>query len=120
MNKKDYDRKFMAENCITVRLQLNKKNDADIIAKLNEQTNKNGYLKNLIRKDIEMKEIRTYIYQDSDNCGDFTYSSYGRKGSEENYEDFRSAYIKRFGKYLEKPTWENYKKWCKFNISIYE
>ncbi len=39
-------------NTIQYRLKLNKKTDADIIAKLEEVPNKQGYIKALIKADI--------------------------------------------------------------------
>ena len=39
--------------------------------------------------------------------GDFQYRSYGRKGSIQNYVDFRTAFILRFHR---KPSWEFYNK----------
>lgn len=35
-----------------IKLKLNDMTDADILKKLNEQKNKQGYIKGLIRKDI--------------------------------------------------------------------
>ncbi len=45
--------KYDKENTIQVRIKLNKKTDADIIEALEAVPNKNGYLKDLIRKDIK-------------------------------------------------------------------
>lgn len=44
----EYDK----ENTVRVYLKLNKKHDADVIAKLNEVDSKQRYIKDLIRKDI--------------------------------------------------------------------
>lgn len=43
---------YDAEHTIQVKMKLNKTHDADIIKKLNEVGNKQGYIKDLIRKDI--------------------------------------------------------------------
>lgn len=43
--------KYDKENTIGIYLKLNKTTDADIIAKLAAIENKQGYIKNLIRKD---------------------------------------------------------------------
>ena len=43
---------YDAEHTIQVKMKLNKIHDADIINKLNEVSNKQGYIKDLIRKDI--------------------------------------------------------------------
>lgn len=40
-------------NTIQVSLKLNKKTDADVIARLNEMESKRGYIIDLIREDIE-------------------------------------------------------------------
>lgn len=44
--------KYDANNTIQVKLKLNKKTDADIIAKLESIGNKQGYIKQVIRADI--------------------------------------------------------------------
>jgi hypothetical protein len=46
---KEYDRK----NCRQLCLKLNKRTDADILAILDQLENKQGYIKALIRADIE-------------------------------------------------------------------
>ncbi len=53
---KDYDQTHTRQ----VKMKLNLRTDADILAKLNSVPNKQGYIKELIRKDI--KEA-----QDGDN-----------------------------------------------------
>ena len=49
-----YDR----EHTVQIKLKLNKVNDADIIDKLNSEPSKQGYIKGLIRDDIN-KEAGT-------------------------------------------------------------
>jgi len=44
--------KYNKENVKQVKLNLNKKTDADIIAKLDEVPNIQGYIKSLIRADL--------------------------------------------------------------------
>ena len=44
-----YDRK----NTVQVKLKLNRKTDADIIEYLNKQDNKQGKLKELVRKEMK-------------------------------------------------------------------
>jgi hypothetical protein len=46
---KEYDRK----NCRQLCLKLNRRTDADILAVLDQLENKQGYIKALIRADIE-------------------------------------------------------------------
>lgn len=46
-------KKWDAENTVVVTMKLNKKTDADIIEKLNSVDNNQGYIKELIRADIE-------------------------------------------------------------------
>ena len=46
--KKKYDAKAVKQ----IKFGFNKKTDADILQKLDEVPNKQGYVKNLIRKDI--------------------------------------------------------------------
>ena len=47
--------KYDKENTVQVRIKLNKKTDADIIETLDSVPNKQGYIKDLIRKDIGNK-----------------------------------------------------------------
>lgn len=44
--------KYDAKNTKVYAIKLNRKNDADIIEKLDSQTNVQGYIKEVIRKDI--------------------------------------------------------------------
>jgi hypothetical protein len=48
---KEYDRK----NCRQLCLKLNRRTDADILAVLDQLENKQGYIKALIRADIERR-----------------------------------------------------------------
>lgn len=48
-------RRYDAENTVQIHLKLNRKTDADIIARL-EQMGKQGYIKTLIREDIAWGE----------------------------------------------------------------
>ena len=48
--------KYDAAHTVQYRLKLNKETDADIIAKLDSVDNKQGYIKELIRKDIKGQE----------------------------------------------------------------
>ena len=45
---------YNKENTVQVALRLNKNTDEDIIKWLNNQENKQGYIKYLIREDIEL------------------------------------------------------------------
>ncbi len=45
--------KYNKENVKQMKLDLNRKTDADIIEHLGKQDNKQGYIKGLIRQDIE-------------------------------------------------------------------
>lgn len=44
--------KYDAENTVQIKLKLNTRTDADIIQRLSEVDNKQGYIKGLIREDI--------------------------------------------------------------------
>ena len=48
-------RKYNEANTVAVHLKLNKNTDADVIQRLNEVESKQGYIKELIRKDIEAR-----------------------------------------------------------------
>lgn len=45
--------KYDAANTVQLKMKLNKKTDADILAKLDEVPNKQGYIKQLIRDDLK-------------------------------------------------------------------
>lgn len=45
--------KYAKNNTKDIRISLNKKTDADILEMLESQPNKQGYIKQLIRADIE-------------------------------------------------------------------
>lgn len=49
----DRDKK---KNCVQLRIWLRKNTDADIVAHLSTQENKAGYIKALIRADIEKEK----------------------------------------------------------------
>ena len=46
-------RKYRASNCRQINIELNKTIDEDILVWLDSQDNKQGYLKKLIRADME-------------------------------------------------------------------
>ena len=45
-------RKYDAAHTVQVKMKLNKKTDADILDKLDSVPNKQGYIKGLIREDL--------------------------------------------------------------------
>ena len=51
--QKRASRKYDKENTIPVTIKLNKNTDADIVEWLAKQSNKQGYLKTLIRADMK-------------------------------------------------------------------
>ena len=44
--------RYDGENTVQIKMKLNIKTDADILQRLSEVGNKQGYIKELIRKDI--------------------------------------------------------------------
>jgi hypothetical protein len=48
--------KYNAANIKQIKLNLNRKTDADIIARLEGVENRQGYIKELIREDIESRK----------------------------------------------------------------
>lgn len=44
--------KYDKDNTVQVKMKLNKKTDSDILEQLDKQSNKQGYIKRLIREDI--------------------------------------------------------------------
>ena len=47
--------KYNKENTVQISLKLNRTTDADLIESLNRVANKQGYIKELIRRDIAKK-----------------------------------------------------------------
>lgn len=54
------DYNYEKNNCTRVSIKLGNKTDADIIEKLNKQDNKQGYIKELIRRNIEENNNTRY------------------------------------------------------------
>lgn len=52
-SKKNYDLQYAKDNIKQIRFVLNKKIDKEIIEHLDNQENKNAYIKNLILKDMQ-------------------------------------------------------------------
>lgn len=48
-------KRYKKENIVTVWLKLNRKTEPELVKQVENQPNKNGYLKSLIRRDIEKK-----------------------------------------------------------------
>ena len=51
-SQKKASARYDAKNTKSVKLKLNKKTDRDILSWLDQQENKQGYIKGLIRKDM--------------------------------------------------------------------
>ena len=64
MDKKERDMAYAKENLQQVRLNINKKKDADIKEWLDKKVNVQGYIKSLIRADIrkEQKKVKKTVY----------------------------------------------------------
>ena len=56
-NQKIAHDKYDREHCRKIMLKLNKKHDADILQKLDEVGNMQGYIKGLIRTDLAVDMI---------------------------------------------------------------
>ena len=52
-DRKEYLAAYDRENTKQIKLKLNRKTDLDIIEHLEQKKNTQGYIKELIRKDIE-------------------------------------------------------------------
>lgn len=48
-------KRYKRENILTIWLKLNRKTEPELVKQVENQPNKNGYLKSLIRRDIEKK-----------------------------------------------------------------
>lgn len=55
--QKRANEKYDKENTVRLSLKLNKTTDADILEKLEQVESKQGYIKELIRKDISEIEV---------------------------------------------------------------
>lgn len=62
MGKYKSQERYDASNTKQIRLKLNLKTDADILEFLDECLNKQGYIKELIRRDMDMPE--RYVVRD--------------------------------------------------------
>ena len=51
-SQKRASKKYESENVVKLCIKLNKKTDADVLEKLGQVDSKQGYIKELIRKDI--------------------------------------------------------------------
>lgn len=60
--------RYDAANTVQVKLKLNSRTDSDILAALESQENKQGYIKRLIREELEMMNVK--IDQNSDCYGE--------------------------------------------------
>lgn len=49
-------KKYDKDNTVQIVMKLNKKTDADILKRLSEVSNKQGYIKELIRMDLQYKK----------------------------------------------------------------
>ena len=49
-------RRYDAKNTVQVHIKLNLRTDKDVLEKLDEVPSKQGYIKRLIREDLERKE----------------------------------------------------------------
>ena len=58
-NASKIQQKYDEANTTQVKLKLNNKTDADILARLEEVGSKQGYIKELIRRDIEQNSRGT-------------------------------------------------------------
>lgn len=50
-------KRYNGKNIVQVHVALNRKTDADILAWLEQQENKQGYIKQLIRNDLSLYRI---------------------------------------------------------------
>lgn len=58
--------KYDKANTKMIQMKLNLKTDADILEKLASVGNKQGYIKALIRADIEVQKTKQYVNQKVD------------------------------------------------------
>ena len=56
MKKSEYDKQYAKEKLQQIKLTLNKVTDAELLEWISKQPNKQGYLKELIREDMENRQ----------------------------------------------------------------
>ena len=56
MNNAEYLAQYEKENLRQIRLKINRKTEPDLLAWIEKQDNIQGYIKELIRKDMERAE----------------------------------------------------------------
>ena len=56
MNNAEYLAQYEKENLRQIRLKINRKTEPDLLAWIEKQDNIQGYIKELIRKDMEQAE----------------------------------------------------------------
>ena len=54
-NQGEYVKTYMKENVQQIKFTINKKTEGDLLKWVNYQDNKQGYIKNLIREDMEKR-----------------------------------------------------------------
>ncbi len=58
MDKLTPQHRYEAANIVRLSMKLNKKTDADVLQRLSEVESKQGYIKQLIRADIERSKAK--------------------------------------------------------------
>ena len=56
--KNEYTKRYKKERCFTMCLSFNREAEKELIDYINSFSNKNGYLKSLVRHDMAKKEKR--------------------------------------------------------------
>lgn len=59
--KYEYDKNYAKEKLQQIKLSLNKETDAELISWIEKQQNKQGYIKMLIKRDMEENGMRYHI-----------------------------------------------------------
>ena len=54
--------RYKKENILTIWLKLNRKTEPELVKQIEKQQNKNGYLKSLIKRDIEENKENNWFY----------------------------------------------------------
>lgn len=92
--QKRASQKYKANKTKSIRLELNIEHDADIIARLDEVGNRQGYVKELIRRDMNRRCKNCLFYERFDGlCSDYCSASCVHNGdfTETGYCSFFEA-----------------------------
>lgn len=61
-DRNKYMKKYNRDNIVSILLKFNKKTEADVLEQIEKQPNRQGYIKDLIRRDMERSSEKAEKY----------------------------------------------------------